>query len=132
MDGGFRGLFGTLSWVLGLNGLWNCVFEDFSGTGEVSWALFGGLSVLVLSGLGVFAFIEKESGRSEEGYSGEKEKGSRREQGKERARRENLWAGDWRQKADGRPLQGEEGSGDVWRAIGGEKKEKKMLEKEKD
>ena len=56
MDGRFRGLFGTLS-----NGLWNCVFEDFSGTGEVSWALFGGLSVLVLSGLGVFAFIEKES-----------------------------------------------------------------------
>ena len=60
MDGGFRGLFGTLSWVLGLNGLWNCVFEDFSGTGEVSWASFGGFSVLVLSGLGVFAFIEKK------------------------------------------------------------------------
>ena len=60
MDGGFRGLFGTLSWVFGLNGLWNCVFGHISGTGEVSWASFGGFSVLVLSGLGVFAFIEKK------------------------------------------------------------------------
>ena len=60
MEGGFRGLFRTLSLVLGISGLWNCVFGDISETGEVSWASFGGFSVLVPSGLGVFAFIEKK------------------------------------------------------------------------